>query len=345
MFDDLVGNNDIKAILRRLIAAARVPNSLIFSGIDGVGKRQFAIELAKSLICKTPVRGEACNECSSCKRVDVIEFPKPDDRDGHRRLILSEHPDFGIVIPYNRNILIDAIRSLESEAQFRPFEARLRAFIIDDADKMNESASNALLKTLEEPASTSHIFLITSRVDSLLPTIRSRCQVLRFEPVETSLIEDFLRHSNKFLPEDTSLVARTANGSIGRAIRTDVEKFKQTRDRMLEVVEHALVRNDKAELLRIAESMNDAKHKADYEEQINVLKVLLHDVFLLRSGRRMEIVNNDVLPRLDEAAKATGSEVLIRSIEEIETLQSNLAVNINRKVATDGLFVTIGGHR
>ena len=342
MFEKLAGNSDVKKTLRRLISNSRVPNSLIFSGIEGAGKKQFAIELAKALLCKSPIDGEACETCSACMRVDVIEFPKSDDKDGHKKVILSEHPDFGMVVPYNRNILIDAIRSLDAEARFRPFEAPARVFIIEDADKMNDAASNALLKMLEEPAPTTHLFLITSRVDSLLPTIRSRCQILRFAPVATAEIEGFLEQTNKFLPEEVLLAARIAEGSIGRAMRTDIEKFRQIRERMAAVLAAALVKNDKAELLRIGESINDAKHKADFEDHMNVLKVLLHDVWLLRIGSdRMPIVNVDILSELEEIARATNISSLISSIEEIEKLQGNLIVNVNRKIATDGLFMEL----
>ena len=342
MFDKLIGNENVKATLGRFIGNGRVPNSLIFSGIDGIGKKQFAVQLVKSLLCKSPVDGEGCDECSSCLRVDVVQFPRSDDKEAHKKVIFSEHPDFGLVIPYNRNVLIDAIRSLDTEAHFRPFEAGARVFIIDDADKMNDAASNALLKTLEEPAATSYIFLITSRADSLLPTIRSRCQMLRFEPVSTAEIERFLERSNKFLPEDVPLISRIADGSIGRAMSTDAEKFRQVRERMLEVVENGLIDHDHAALLRNAEVICDAKHKSDYEDHINVLKGLLHDIWRIKSGSSDEsVVNADIIARLRAAAEQTTSANLIRLIEEIEELQLNLIVNINRKVATDSLFVDI----
>src|SRR2546421_9743273 len=176
-------------MLRRLIAADRVPRSFLFAGDDGVGKRQFALELAKAFVCKEPVGGEACDACAACRRAGVFAFPKADDKDAHKKVILSEYPDIGTVIPYNRNILVDAIRDLEREANFLPFEGSARLFVIDEADKMNDAATNALLKTLEEPPPTTYLFLITSRPDSLLPTIRSRCQTLRFAPVETAEIE------------------------------------------------------------------------------------------------------------------------------------------------------------
>ena len=104
----------------------------------------------------------------------------------------------GLLIPFNKNILVDAVRDLEREAYFRPFEAPARVFIIEDADKMNDAASNALLKTLEEPASTSYIFLISSRPDSMLQTIQSRCQVIRFACLEAREIEEYLLKTGKF---------------------------------------------------------------------------------------------------------------------------------------------------
>src|SRR6185436_10040923 len=104
-----------------------------------------------------------------CHRADKFNIPKANDnRDEFKRVFFSEHSDIGLVTAYKNNILIDAIRSLETEAHFRPYEARARFFIIDNADKMNLESSNALLKTLEEPPLTSHIFLITSRPNTLL---------------------------------------------------------------------------------------------------------------------------------------------------------------------------------
>ncbi|MEO6654575.1 MAG: hypothetical protein ABIO36_00680, partial [Pyrinomonadaceae bacterium] len=110
MFSKLTGNDHVKQMLRHLLANKRVPNSLLFVGDEGVGKRQFALELAKAFICTEPSNGEGCNACPSCRRADVFLFPKPDDKDGHKRVIFSDHPDVGTVIPYNRNILVDAIR-------------------------------------------------------------------------------------------------------------------------------------------------------------------------------------------------------------------------------------------
>src|SRR5687768_2781213 len=171
MFDNIIGNDHLKQSLSRLAAAGRLPASMIFAGPEGVGKRLFAIEAARSLVCRVS-QGIPCGECPACIRTGQIVLPELDDKDDFKKVIFSHHPDVGMVAAAKRFILVDAIRDLENEAHFRPYEGAARTFIVDDADRMNDAASNALLKTLEEPAETSRIILITSRPDSLLPTIR-----------------------------------------------------------------------------------------------------------------------------------------------------------------------------
>jgi DNA polymerase-3 subunit delta' len=344
MFSKLIGNDNAKRSLKRLLANGRVPNSLLFAGDEGVGKRQFALELAKAFICKDPVEHEACGVCAACRRADVFTFPKSDNKDAHKVVIFSEYPDVATVIPYNRNILVDAIRDLEREANFRPYEAETRFFIIDDAHKMNDAAANALLKTLEEPPATSYIFLITSRPDSLLPTIRSRCQMMRFAPVETDEIEQFLINDRAFTHDEARLAARLARGSVGRTVSVDVAKFKTNRERMMGVLRNAVETDDRAALLRISEEMNDAKNKENFEENIDILESLIHDVWTLRmSGEDSRIVNTDLAVDLSRIADNAVGLDLASWLGAIETMRENFAVNINRKIAADALFVTMAG--
>lgn len=339
MFENLIGNTHAKEILERLIVAGRVPNSLLFSGVEGVGKKRFALEMAKAIICRDRQVSGACGECSSCHRVDAFETPKSDNRDDYKKVFFTEHPDVGLVIPYNKNILVDAIRELEREAYFRPFEAPARFFIIEDADKMNDAASNALLKTLEEPAQTSHIFLISSRPDSMLQTIHSRCQVIRFAGLDTAEIEKFLLKTGKFSPVDAGLMSRLCAGSLGRALAMDVEKFYARREAMMTVVQSVISGGARAALLQTAESMNDAKNKDVYESSLETLQALIRDVWILRiGGDREKIVNFDLVDRLEKLAFLADSERLAGWMTEIELLRESLIVNVNRKVATDALF-------
>ncbi len=340
MFSKLAGNDRVKTTLKRLLTAGRIPNALLFAGADGIGKKQFAIEIAKAFLCISPNDLEGCDECSACRRAAIFNIPKPDKKDDFKQVFFSGHPDVGMAVPFNKNILVDSIRDLEKEAYFRPYEAKARFFIIDDADKMNDAASNALLKTLEEPASTSHIILISSRPDSLLQTVLSRCQTICFAPVETESIEEVLLNTNKFSIDDAKIAARLSGGSVKRALAMDVEKFREMRERMLGVLRGLFARRDRAMLLLTAEQMNDAKNKDDYENNLSIMLSLIRDIWTLTLGSGEEnIVNADIASELQQMSGNAETTKLSSWMNEIEQLRKSFAVNINRKVATDALFM------
>ena len=333
MFDHLIGNSEAKQTIARLIAAGRIPNSMLFAGPEGVGKQQFALEVARTIVCREPRQGEACNQCAACRRVSVFEFPDADDKDAHKKVIFSEHADVGVVIPYKQNVLVDSIRDLEREANFRPFEAPARVFIIDDAHKMNDSASNALLKTLEEPPSTSHIFLITSKPNALLPTIRSRVQMLRFAAIETSEIERYLLAQHSYSQEDARSIAAASGGSLSRAISIEVEDFREMRQDAIEIVRSAIVDRDFVALLKKAEKLNVASSRSDFEEFLDVLQTTIHEVWSVA-------VNGGADDRtLIDLAEAADPKRLADWLQVIEEIRENMRVNINKKIATDALFI------
>ena len=342
MFRNLIGNDHVKKTLNRLLSNGRVSNSLLFAGDEGVGKRQFALELAKAHVCKEPAEHEGCGVCAACVRADAFAFPTSDKSDDYERVVFSKHPDIGMVIPFKRNVRINAIRDLEREANFRPYEAQTRFFIIDDAEKMNDAAANALLKTLEEPPATTYIFLITSRPDSLLPTIRSRCQTIRFAPVVAAEIEQYLINKRAFTTDEARLAARLARGSIGRAVSINVGQFREQRERMLGVVRNAIETGNRAALLRASEEMNDAKNKERFEENIDILESLIHDIWTLGvSSDATRVANTDMADELSKLAANAVNRDLPAWLIEIETMRDNFAVNINRKIAADSLFMTM----
>jgi DNA polymerase-3 subunit delta' len=340
MFDHLIGNSSVKQAIRRFIATGRIPNSLLFAGPEGVGKKQFALELARSIVCRGPREGEACGECASCKRVGVFEFPGADAKgDDYDRVFFSEHSDVGMVVPFNRTLRVGSIRALEAEANFRPYEAPARVFIIDDAQKMNEAASNALLKTLEEPPVTTHIFLVSSKPDSLLPTIRSRSQILRFGPVDASEIEHLLLMSHKYSQEDARLIASNASGNVAWASSVKVDEYRARREIAIDILRSAILDHDIVSLLKKAESVNDAKNKDSYEEFLDILQALIHEVWACRAGG---VDSGDTT--INELAEAADPRALAAWLKNIEELRENFIVNINRKIATDALFVQMAGH-
>jgi DNA polymerase-3 subunit delta' len=342
MLERLLGNQRVKEVLRRMLAARRVPGALLFAGEPGIGKKLFAIELAKALNCRSPWGSDGCGRCPSCMRTNHFTFPAEDDRDANRRIIWSDHPDVGMVRPYGRFLVVDQIREVEREANFRPYEGVARVFLIDDAHRLNESASNALLKTLEEPPPTSHLVLITQRPAALLPTIRSRCQVLRFAPLPVAEIEEHLAKDSRRTAADAHLLAQIARGSIGRAMKTDVRNYRSMRQGMMEVLDALAVTDNRTVLLRATEDLTDAKNKDTYETRMDLLETLIRDLLVVAAGdTRQLLVNDDLRPTLESMHERVDSRRAGRWLSQIEAMRDQLSVNINRKAATDALFLTM----
>ncbi len=344
MFTDLAGNLHVKHLLKRLIASDRVPNSLLFVGDDGIGKRQFAFELARALMCPAVKDDEGCGVCPTCRRIGRFDIPASSDknRDDFKKVFFGEHIDVGQVVAYKRLIFVDAIRDLERHANYRPFEAPARVFVIDEADRMNAEASNALLKTLEEPPPTTHIFLISSKPESLLPTIRSRSQVLRFAPVSVDDIERYLIDQQATPHHDAHIAARLARGSIGRAVSIDLAEYTERRESMIAILRASIATGDMSTLLRLSEQMNEARNKDAFEENIEILESLIHDVWSLAIGADpTRVANADLTHQLREFAEGSRPSVLAEWLAAIQAMRENLVVNINRRMATDALFTAM----
>ncbi|HET6891055.1 MAG TPA: DNA polymerase III subunit delta' [Pyrinomonadaceae bacterium] len=342
MFDQLTGNERVKQLLRRMLEMRRVPGALLFSGEEAIGKKLFALELARALNCRSREGAEACGKCGICQRTIVLNYPMSQDPDVLEKIIWTNHPDVGMVVAPGRWLKVDQMRSIEREANYRPFEGAVRVFIIDDADKLNEPSANALLKVLEEPPPTSYLILVTSRPAMLLPTIRSRCQSIRFSPLTASEIEQHLLANKLAQSAEAKLRARAAGGSLARALTDDLETFKERREAMLSVLHALAISGDRSRLLRLAEEMNDANHKYEYELGLEVLETLIRDALMLSLGiETKHLVNEDLSSQLTKIGKRFDSATVVNWISQIEELRESLGVNINRKPATDALFLAM----
>jgi DNA polymerase-3 subunit delta' len=341
MFDSLIGNERAKETLRRMLRQGRVPGALLFVGEEGLGKRSFALELARALNCRDKRGDEGCGVCPACERIGHFQLPASDDKDAHEKIIWSDHRDVGLIRPYNRNILVKSVRDLERESNFRPMEGAARVFLVENAESLNESASNALLKTLEEASPTTHIILISSRPSSLLPTIRSRCQIVRFAPLAAEELESFLVNNGKRAGEEARLAAQLANGRPGVALGLNLDTYRARRDAMLGVVEALASGGDRVRLLRAAEELGDAKNKDEYEPRLDALEILVRDLWLLALGGTGSLVNQDLRDRLARLAEGVRPASAAGWLTRIEELRGQLSVNINRRAATDALFLSM----
>ncbi len=321
-FDAIVGHERVKDVLYRLLDRGRLPPSLLFAGPEGVGKRALAFQAARGLLCE---RGgpEPCGACIVCSRIE-------------RGL----HPDVEVVEPDGNFIKIERIRQLVASVLSRPFEGRARAFVVDQAHAMTEEAANSLLKALEEPPATSHLLLVTASPQALLPTIRSRCQCLRFGALSVSEIEDYLKSRQGVEPGEARMRALMSGGSLALALAFESEAFKSLRDLLLAQLEQA-PEVDVVERLMTAERLADQEDPALV---LTVLRSLLRDMAVLHVGAdSRSLVNRDVEARLDALARGrlgARAEALFGLAGE--TRHALVKRNANRLLAWDRLAESLG---
>ena len=197
MFQNILGNNNIKEELIKTVKSNKYSHSYLFIGTAGIGKRLIAREFAKMILCGAEEK--YCGKCKSC-----IEF---DSRN---------NPDFKEIEPDGNSIKIDQIREMQAKVIESPIISSRKVYIINDADLMTIEAQNCLLKTLEEPPDFVNIILIGSNEGSFLSTIKSRCTILKFENISDNDIEKFLKEKYNLKDIPKSIIEASL-GSIGKA--------------------------------------------------------------------------------------------------------------------------------
>jgi DNA polymerase III subunit delta' len=244
------------------------------------------------------------------------------------------------VEPATAVIKIDQVRDAVREIQLPPFEAPARAFVIDDADVMTEQAQNALLKSLEEPKATSHVFLVTAAPQALLPTIRSRCPLLRFGPLPRLLVETYLVERQGLAPAEARLRAALASGSLGAALAFESEAYRTLREELLALLENVGTLSP-LERMKAAERLEQGEDPA---LALTTLRSLLRDLAAARAGADTgRLLNADVGERV---AALSRSAVGARARELAETAgetREALRGYANKLLSFDTLVETLAG--
>jgi DNA polymerase-3 subunit delta' len=216
-FVDVEGQDRVRELLKTARRNARLAHGLLFVGADGSGRERMAIALAQALMCQSPVADDACGTCGPCTRVASSSHPDVlvvmSGQESARRGLPTDDPG-----KPSADIKLDAVRELSRRLRMHAYEGAARVGIVVNANTLRVEAANALLKTLEEPAPGTFLVLIAPGPRSVLDTLRSRCQILRFAPLEEEHVCRNLVQQHGIDHETAKLAARRADGSITRAL-------------------------------------------------------------------------------------------------------------------------------
>jgi DNA polymerase-3 subunit delta' len=347
-FASVLGHEPIRALLARGLERGRLPHALLFAGPEGVGKKTLALAVSRALLCEGgPER--PCDACRACGKILRASQKLPEWRgaaqDADDPLLANYrlHPDLVLAEPLARGvraeIRIEQVRELVREIAGKPFEARARAFVIDEAHLMTEQAANSLLKSLEEPPVTSHVILVSASPQTLLPTIRSRCQTVRLAALPLKLLEASLVERG-LAPAEARLRAMVSGGSLAAALAFEAEGYRALRDSMLDLLE-SVGRAGPTARLEEAQKLQELE---DPMLALGALRSLLRDVAALAAGARAEtLLNPDVAQRLEPLARGPLGPRAAELAEAAGETRAALLRNAHKLLSMDVLLERLAG--
>ena len=340
MFDGFHGNQATQETLQRMIASHRIPQTLLISGPEGVGKATLARRFAQRLL-DHPERIDADDLSLEPNRALIAEREKwTSEKRSEDPLLFSTHPDFTTFCPEGplRQISIQQMRLLRERAQRLPLKGKWKVFLIDQIDRTSQQSSDSLLKTLEEPPPHLILFATAENAYDLPPTIRSRSVQLSMSPLPDSEVRTFLKARNA---SDIPKRVAYAAGSPGLALSLDLDVYEKRRATMLALIEAASGAAQFAAWVKASESLLASKsEKLDF--YFRPLYGLLEDLLALHSGSD-SIRNRDLIDRLCPVAARISFDWLRQAVEltgELVTLQRR---NVQKGPSLDSLVLKLRG--
>ncbi len=350
-------------ILQRALSSDKLAHAYIFSGPDGIGKSTTANQWAKMLLCKDPVKSQtgngvffdSCGECESCKVFDGGAHP--DFNSVHKELVQYTKDGKNKTTPLD--LPIDVIREfLIEKVADRPKMSKRSVFVVDEAQKLNIASQNALLKVLEEPPKHCFIILLCSRTERLLPTTLSRCQVIRFGPVDEQVIVKRLM-SDGIAQAEAAYWARFSESSLGTALAWAQLQLKESscyeikKELVNRLAAHKLGDSiDFAEWLckasktisgRWAESQEKTSTKditrMTKKGLLRMITAAFNDAMQLGIGRDETIVNSDQKQQIEKLAERNDPEKLAEKIANIYQKGRWVESNVNEKLIFEELLL------
>ncbi len=323
-FRDIIGHNQIIEHLKNAIRMDKISHAYILNGESNSGKMMLAEAFAMALQCETG-DAEPCMECRSCRQAK--EHNQPD-------IIYVTHEKPNI-------ISVDDIRhQLNNDIVIKPYSSKYKIYIVDEAEKMNVQAQNALLKTIEEPPAYAVILLLTTNADGFLPTILSRCITLNLKTVPEDMIKSHLMRKYQVPDYQADLCAAFAQGNVGKAIQlASSGEFHELKSEALSLVKK-LEDTDLYEMNQLIKQIS--QYKNEINEFLDLLTLWFRDVLYAKATNDVSnlIFRDEVYDIKKQAAKRSysGIESILNTLEQTRV---RLNANVNFELVIEMLLITI----
>lgn len=323
-FKDVVGHADIIQYIQNAVTEDKVSHAYIMNGERGSGKKLLANLFAQTLQCE---RGgnEPCYECHSCKQA-----------------LSGNHPDI-ITVQHEKpsSISVDEIRvQVNEDIQVKPYSGKYKVYIIPEADLMTQQAQNALLKTIEEPPAYAVIILLTENAQKLLPTICSRCVMLKLRNIKDQLVKKYLMENMQIPDYKADVCTAFAQGNIGRAILlANSEHFNEIKEEAIQLLKNI----DTMDLSDMIEAVKRcSQYKIDVDDYLDVLAIWYRDVLIYKATQNVDrVIFSEQLNYIKERATKSSYEGIENIIKAIENAKARLRANVNFDLVMELLLLTI----
>ena len=323
-FNNIIGHEEIIRHLKNAMTTGKVSHSYIFTGRPGSGKKLLATTYAMTLQCEAGGT-EPCQKCDSCKKA-----------------IGKNHPDI-IMVNHEKpgTITIDEVRDqVIHDVAIKPYCSQHKIYIIPDAEMMTVQAQNAILKTIEEPPEYAVIMLLTSNIDSLLPTIRSRCVRLDLKVVDDGLVKKYLMEHLQVPDYQAEIDASYAQGSIGKAKEAATsQEFADMTANALKILKYA----NTMEVYELTEAIKTlTANKNNINDYLDIFQFWFRDVLMFKATREIDnLVFKQEINFIREQASERSYENIEKILEALEKTKVRLRANVNLELALELLFLTI----
>jgi DNA polymerase-3 subunit delta' len=323
-FDAIIGHERPKRFLQAALRSERLAHALLFHGEERIGKLLMARVLAQAVNCEAdppPDPPDACDTCRSCHQIEA-----------------GSHPDVTILTATSGKGETENAREIESRFIYRPLIGRLKIVILDNADLLRREAANALLKTIEEPPPDSLIILVSSRPEALLPTIRSRCQEIRFAPLALDVVEATVRRRRGLPEKDARFLAVVSGGRLGLALEAEPEALRAERAEFLRLVNPETVESISG-LLSVCEAIGKSDRA---EASLGWLAAWFRDLVIVKvGGDRTRLLNADCLEELEVLAARLKVDTIADLAAYVESMHRGLERNLNKQLMLEGLLLRL----